>query len=62
MARFTSREKRVAAEREVAQRQRVYSRLVNEGKMSPEKAALELEIMREIASDYLKLEESERLL
>ena len=43
--RFTSRQKQRAAGREVAQRQRVYPRLVDAGKMKQADANLQIEIM-----------------
>jgi len=39
-------------EREIKMRERVYPRWVAAGKMSQEKADLELEVMRAIAEDY----------
>lgn len=61
---FTNGEKRVAAEREVKQRRRVYSRMVSEGRMKKSDADRETAIMEEIAEDYAKLEVSsgERLI
>lgn len=45
-------EKRAAAEREVRQRQRVYPRLVREGRMTQEFADRQIAVMRAIAEDY----------
>ena len=39
-------------QREIKMRERVYPRWVASGKMSQEKADLELEVMRAIAEDY----------
>lgn len=52
MSTFSDQEKYECAVREVTQRQRVYPRLVREGKMTQEKADLEIRKMLEIASDY----------
>jgi hypothetical protein len=49
---FTREEKRREAEREVALRQNVYVRLVASGKLKPEKAERQINIMRAIALDY----------
>lgn len=50
--RFTARQKQQAAAREVAQRQRVYARLVEAGKMKQADAARGIAIMQEIEVDY----------
>jgi len=44
--------KLACVEREIKMRERVYPRWVAAGKMSQEKADLELEVMRAIAEDY----------
>jgi hypothetical protein len=49
---FTAKEKLHCIERELALRQRVYARLVEKGKMSPEQRDHEIELMTEIAADY----------
>lgn len=49
---FTREEKRREAEREVALRRNVYVRLVASGKLKPEKAERQINIMRAIALDY----------
>jgi hypothetical protein len=49
---FTARDKAECAEREVAQRKRVYFRLVGEGKMSGKFADKQIAIMQAIADDY----------
>ncbi len=51
-ARFTADVKRDCAAREVAQRRRVYDRLVLQRRMSREKADREIAIMQEIVEDY----------
>lgn len=45
-------DKRRCAKREVAQRKRVYPRLVSKGSMSQAEADREIAIMEAIASDY----------
>jgi len=52
MSSFTDQEKAEAAEREVKQRIRVYTRLIANGRMSKEFADRQVDIMREIAADY----------
>ncbi len=49
---FTARQKQQAAAREVAQRQRVYSRLVEAGRMKPADAARGIAIMQAVENDY----------
>lgn len=49
---FTERRKLQCIEREIKQRQAVYGRLVDEGRMTPKQAGEEIAIMREIAEDY----------
>lgn len=49
---FTERRKLQCIEREIKQRQAVYGRLVDEGRMTPKQAGEEIAIMREIADDY----------
>lgn len=64
--RFTARQKQQAAAREVAQRQRVYPRLVEAGKMKRTDADKQIAIMSDIESDYRQRadaeERAERLL
>lgn len=66
MTRFSSSDKAIEARREVRQRQRVYSRLVGEGKMNGKSADRQIAIMEEIAADYAERaeadEQEERLL
>jgi hypothetical protein len=59
---FTTTQKRQAAEREVTLRIRVFAKKVGNGLMTREKADYEIDIMRAIAFDYEMLEEMERLL
>ena len=59
---FTALEKQAAAEREVRFRKRVYGRRVAEGHMTQKLADEQIAIMDEIASDYSKLAEGERLI
>jgi hypothetical protein len=49
---FTNREKAAEARREVKQRERVYPRLIQQGKLKADKAADQIRIMIEIAEDY----------
>ena len=58
----TNMEKYACAKRELSQRERVYPRLIEQGKMTKEFAATQIALMAEIADDYRKLYESERLL
>lgn len=48
----TARDKANCSWREVKQRQRVYQRLVDQGRMTPQLAAKELRLMEAIARDY----------
>jgi len=56
---FTARQKMECADREVRQRERVYTRLIVSGKMTREKADYETNVMREIANDYHRLVQQE---
>ena len=56
---FSAEDKRRAAAREVAQRQRVYPRLVEAGKMKQADAERQTAIMSAIEADYRKLAEEE---
>jgi hypothetical protein len=58
----TVEQKLRALEREIRLRERVYPNRIETKRMSPEKAAYELEIMRQIAEDYRKWLGEERLL
>ncbi|MCF6120837.1 hypothetical protein L2449_28850 [Mesorhizobium muleiense] len=49
---FTARDKADCAEREVKQRQRVYPRLVSEGRMTQQLADRQTALMVAIAADY----------
>jgi hypothetical protein len=59
---FTAKDKLDAVDREVRYRVRVYARLIEQGKMTKEKADREVAIMRAIADDYHKQALKERLL
>lgn len=49
---FSNADKRAAALRELRFRQKVFPRLVRDGRMTEAEAERETEIMREIADDY----------
>jgi hypothetical protein len=49
---FSARQKQQAAAREVAQRQRVYARLVEAGRMKQADASKGIAIMQAIENDY----------
>ena len=55
-------EKLEVVEREIKQRERVYPRLCEQGKMSIEFASRQIEVMRQIAEDYRPQAEREKLL
>jgi len=59
---YTAEEKAKEARREVTYRQFVYSRRLAAGKMTEADAKRKIAIMEEIAADYEKLAEGERLL
>lgn len=52
MTAFTDAEKAACAKREVAQRKRVYPRLVEKGSLTGSRAAIEIALMEEIAAEY----------
>lgn len=56
---FTASQKFAALKREIAQRHRVYSRLVASGKMKPAESAREIGVMTAIAEDYRAQAEAE---
>lgn len=56
---FTARQKQQAAAREVAQRHRVYPRLVEAGKMKQADADLQIAIMSAIELDYRQRADAE---
>lgn len=58
----TATEKLEAIERELTFRRRVYPRLVNKGSMTQRKSDSEISILMEVADDYRRLAEGERLL
>lgn len=59
MAEFSAADKAKAAAREVAQRQRVYARLVEQGRMKQADADRGIAIMSAIEVDYRKIAEEE---
>jgi len=59
---FTAADKLRAIERELGYRRRVYPRRVEAGSMTQRLADNQIEIMEEIAADYRKLAEDERLI
>ena len=59
---FTAREKADEAQRELVLRERVYSRYVQEGRMSAGVSDRRIALMKQIRDDYRKIEESERLI
>ncbi len=59
---FTNTEKLAAIQRELGYRRRVYERRVAEGKMSKALADEQIAVFEQIASDYQKLTEGDRLL
>ncbi len=58
----TAEDKLASIEREIRYRRRVYPRFVANGQMSQQMADTQLRLMQEIAEDYRKLAEKERLL
>lgn len=62
MTKFTDQEKADAAKREVKQRQRVYPRLCDQGKMTKQFADTQISIMQEIADEYEERAKRERLI
>jgi len=52
MTAITREEKLRCAQRELAMRERVYPRLIANGRMTKEEASRELDAMRSIAADY----------
>lgn len=59
---ITTADKLACAKRELAMRERVYTRWVEENKMSAGKAAHEIACMESIVADYEALAAKERLL
>jgi hypothetical protein len=59
---MTNEEKCQCAERELKFRERVYPRLIDQGKMTTGKATWELNLMKAIANDYRRLAEKDRLI
>ena len=56
---FTSKDKYLAASREVAMRRSVYPGLVTRGRMTNDEAERGIAIMSQIAEDYRKLADQE---
>ena len=59
---FTAADKLAAVRREITMRRRVYPRWVLSGKMTQAKADGEIAVMEQIAADYERQVEGERLL
>ena len=59
---FSARDKYQAILRELKYRRAVYPRLITKGRMTPETAKRELEVMAAIGQDYQRELEKERLL
>ncbi|MEM1149045.1 MAG: hypothetical protein AAGI03_00600 [Pseudomonadota bacterium] len=59
---FTTKDKLAAVEREIAQRERVYPRLIARGQISQKFADLQIALMKAIAADYRAQAEAERLI
>lgn len=59
MGKYSNRIKAQAAEREYGYRQRVYVRLVDQGKMKASTATTQIAIMKEIADEYGALADAE---
>ncbi|WP_127524639.1 hypothetical protein [Mesorhizobium sp. Z1-4] len=59
MAEFTPRQKAECADREVAQRQKVYGRRVLEGRMTRQFADQQIAMMSEIAREYRAMADAE---
>jgi hypothetical protein len=62
MTRFSASDKHKAIVREIEMRKFVYPRRVQSGQISQRQADEQIAIMEEIAADYAKLAEQERLL
>ena len=60
--RFTALQKREAASREVTMRLKCYPDFVKKGRLTPKEANYQIDIMREIASDYEREAAAELLL
>lgn len=59
---YSAYEKQREAERELSMRRRVYGDKVDAGALDPKLAQRRIEIMQEIAEEYAKQAERERLL
>jgi hypothetical protein len=56
---YTAREKATEAKREVAQREWVYQKMVDGGRLKLDQANYRIAVMKEIAADYAELAEAE---
>lgn len=61
-ANVTTADKLACVEREITMRERVYPRWIDAGRMSKQKAAQEIAVMKAIAEDYRSASEKERLI
>jgi hypothetical protein len=59
---FSAAEKHAEAVREIAMRERLYPRWIANGAISKQQADHRIAIMREVADDYRRLAETERLI
>lgn len=59
---FTAEEKWLEARRELKMRMRVYPRMIEAGDMSEQAAKTRIGIMQEIAADYERQAQTERLI
>jgi hypothetical protein len=59
---YTAADKRKAVEREISMRKRVYPNRIETGRMTQAQASYQIVIFEEIADDYRRLEQGERLL
>ena len=59
---YTADQKLKAVEREIAYRRRVFPRLIENGKMSRETAAVQIAIFEAIRADYETAQQKERLI
>jgi hypothetical protein len=59
---FTAEEKWMEVRRELKKRMQIYPRLIEGGELSEQAARQRIGIMQEIAADYEKLAQGERLI
>ncbi len=62
MGDFTMGDKKLAVDRELKYRRRVYPRLIAAGKMTDGFAAAQIAVFEAILEDYAKAEQTERLI